>query len=877
MTKPGLADVLPLSPLQEGLLFHSLYNQQGVDVYTVQLLFDLDGPLDADALRDAARGLLRRHPNLRAAFRYEKLSKPVQIIPREIDPPWQYLELADDAAFEAAVAADRAERFDLTRPPLIRFTLVKRGPDRHTLVMTNHHILVDGWSMPIMVRELFALYAGESLPPVTPFKNYLAWLSKQDTGAAEQAWRDALAGLDEPTLFAPDAPESAAPAHLTVRLSTDATRRLKDQARAHGLTLNTVVQGAWALLLARHTGREDVVFGATVNGRPPEIPGIEGMVGLFINTLPVRVRLTPTDTLADALRRVQDEQSKLMAHQHIGLTDVQRAAGHPTLFDTIAVFENYPLDPAELHATAGGITVAGVRAIDATHYPLGLIAGIEDERLTLRVDHLPDAVPDADAIAGRLVHLLETLDLDAPAGRAGGLTPAEQHLVIEAWNDATDAKPAADASIAAAFARQAAQTPDATAVVHDGIRLTYRELDEAANRLAHLLVARGAGPERFVALAVPRSADMVVALLAVIKSGAAYLPLDPEYPADRLAYMIADADPALLVGTRAALAGLPADVDRVVLDDAAELLVTQPPTAPGVALRPEHPAYVIYTSGSTGKPKGVVIPHGNVLRLFSATDHWFHFGPDDAWTLFHSYAFDFSVWEIWGPLLHGGKLVVVPHAVSRAPEEFLRLLARERVTVLNQTPSAFSQLMQADRENPGQDLALRYVVFGGEALDLWRLADWYSRHDDQAPVLVNMYGITETTVHVSYLALDAPSAAEGPGSMIGRAIPDLRVYVLDTALRPCPPGVVGEMYVAGEGLAAATTAARRSPRAGSSPTRSAPPAPACTAPATWPAGSTGTWSSPAAPTTRSRSAASASSWARSSPCSARTRASATSR
>ncbi|GGS36128.1 non-ribosomal peptide synthetase [Actinokineospora fastidiosa] len=794
MTKPGLADVLPLSPLQEGLLFHSLYDQQGMDVYTVQLLFDIDGELDPDALRAAARGLLRRHPNLRAAFRYEKLSKPVQIIPHEVDPPWRYLDLPDEDEFTAAVAADRAERFDLTRPPLIRFTLVKRGPGRHTLVMTNHHILVDGWSMPIMVRELFQLYAGASLPAATPYKNYLAWLSKQDSAAAERAWGEAMAGLDEPTLFAPDAPEptGAAPGHVTVALSEEATGRLRDQARRHGLTLNTVVQGVWALMLARHTGRDDIVFGATVNGRPPEIPGIEDMVGLFINTLPVRVRLNPADTLADALRRVQDEQARLMAHQHIGLTDVQRIAGHPRLFDTIAVFENYPLDPAELRATAGGITLTGVRATDATHYPLGLIAGIEDDRLTLRLDHRPEAVADADTLAARLVHLFETVDLDEPTGRADAITPAELRQVID---QSSTGEPARHASIAQAFAEQAARTPDATAVVCEGVRLSYRELDEAANRLAHLLIQRGAGPERFVALAVPRSADMVVALLAVIKSGAAYLPLDPEYPADRLAYMIEDAKPALVIGTAAA------GVDCLLLDDVAELLITQPATAPDVDLRPEHPAYVIYTSGSTGRPKGVVIPHGNVLRLFSATDHWFHFGPDDAWTLFHSYAFDFSVWEIWGPLLHGGKLVVVPYAVSRSPEEFLRLLERGRVTVLNQTPSAFSQLMQADRENPGTDLALRYVVFGGEALDLWRLADWYSRHDDQAPVLVNMYGITETTVHVSYLALDAPSAAAGPGSMIGCAIPDLRVYVLDRGLRPCPPGVVGEMYVAGAGLA----------------------------------------------------------------------------
>ncbi|MBC6447459.1 non-ribosomal peptide synthetase [Actinokineospora xionganensis] len=823
MTKPGIADVLPLSPLQEGLLFHSLFDEQGVDVYTVQLLFDLDGALDTAALRAAARALLRRHPNLRAAFRHEKLNQPVQVIPREIDPPWSEVDLSElDGAAQAAeldrlIAADRATRFDLSRPPLLRFTLFRLGQDRHRLVLTNHHILMDGWSMPILVAEFFELYTRDGdesgLPPVTPFKQYLAWLACQDRAGAESAWAAALDGLAEPTLIAPDAVENTgiAPEHHIVALDSEATRRIAEQARGNGLTMNTVVQGVWALLLARHVGREDVVFGATVSGRPPEIPGIESMVGLFINTLPVRVRLTAAESFADVLRGVQDEQSRLMAHQHLGLTEVQRVAGHATLFDTIAVYENYPMDPAALRPAAGDIQVASVSAIDATHYPLGLIAGIEDGRLVLRLDYRPEvlAADTVRRLADRLVHLFETLSagLDQTVGRVDVLTAPEVHQVVELWNDDSDAQPPAHASIVEAFDRQAARTPDATAVVFEETRLSYRELDQRANRLAHLLVARGAGPERFVALAVPRSAELVVAVLAVLKSGAAYVPLDPDYPPERLAYMVADAEPALIVGTRDGVAALgrDVDVDAVVLDDdeTVAALALLPAESPAVELRPERPAYVIYTSGSTGRPKGVVIPHGNVLRLLSSTDHWFGFGPDDAWTLFHSYAFDFSVWELWGPLLHGGKLVVVPHSVTRSPEEFLRLLARERVTVLNQTPSAFYQLMQADRENPaiGRELALRYVVFGGEALDLWRMSDWYSRHGDDAPVLVNMYGITETTVHVSYLALDARTAAVSPGSMIGRAIPDLRVYVLDSGLRPAPPGVAGEMYVAGSGLA----------------------------------------------------------------------------
>ncbi|MFI1769963.1 amino acid adenylation domain-containing protein, partial [Streptomyces sp. NPDC020800] len=833
MTKQGLADVLPLSPLQEGLLFHALYDERAADVYTVQLSLDLEGPLDATALRAAAEALLHRHPNLRAAFRHEGLSRAVQIVPHEVALPWTETDLSAEtdpdrqrAELDRLLAADRATRFDLTRPPLMRCALFRLGEQRHRLLLTKHHILLDGWSMPVLVRELFQLYAthadGTSLPAVTPYRQYLAWLNGQDKAAAETAWSAALAGLDGPSLLAPaDAPPPAVPpGHLTVELTEELTARLRDQARRHGLTLNTVLQGAWALLLAKLTGRDDVVFGATVSGRPPEIPGIETMVGLFINTLPVRIELPAAEPLADALVRLQARQADLMAHQHLGLTEVQRVAGHGTLFDTIAVFENYPLEASELQPPVDGLTLTGLHATDATHYALGVVAGVVEGRLTMRLDHRPDLFDSAAVrrAADRLVRIFETFAADPtrPAGRVDVLGPEEIHRVVEEWNapggpaaptgDDPTTGTAAD-TLTTRFAAQAARTPDAIAVSFGDDRLTYAELDARANRLARLLTRNGARPERFVALALPRCPDLVVAVLAVLKSGAAYLPLDPDYPTDRLAHMLADARPALLV-TRSD-AGLPAglgeDTARLLLDepDTTAALAAEPGTAPAVDVHPHHPAYMIYTSGSTGRPKGVVVPHHNVVRLFGATDHWFHFGPDDVWTLFHSYAFDFSVWELWGPLLHGGRLVVVPHGVSRSPEEFLRLLADERVTVLNQTPSAFYQLMQADRENPatGDRLCLRYVVFGGEALDLWRLADWYARHADDSPVLVNMYGITETTVHVSHLALDAPGAASGPGSMIGRAIPDLRVYVLDGGLRPAAPGVAGEMYVAGEGLA----------------------------------------------------------------------------
>ncbi|MET9888572.1 amino acid adenylation domain-containing protein, partial [Streptomyces sp. NPDC006430] len=409
-----------------------------------------------------------------------------------------------------------------------------------------------------------------------------------------------------------------------------------------------------------------------------------------------------------------------------------------------------------------------------------------------------------------VVALEEALDggEDRPLSRVEVLDEAERQRLLVGWNGTTTEVPAG--TIPELFEAQVGRTPDAVAIVDDGVEVSYAELDARANRLARHLVGQGIGPESVVGVCLERGADLVVALLGVLKAGAAYLPVDPAYPTERIAFVLEDAAAAVVVTCQAQTGVLPENAQRVVLDEpsvvgelagfgVAPLLDVER----GGALLAALPAYVIYTSGSTGRPKGVVVTHANVTRLFGATGHWFEFGAGDVWSWFHSFAFDFSVWELWGALLHGGRLVVVPFGVSRSPQDFLRLLVRERVTVLNQTPSAFYQLMRAEALEPGlgQGLALRTVVFGGEALDPARLREWYARHPQDAPRLVNMYGITETTVHVTHAPLDMAAAVEGAPSVIGRGIPDLRLYVLDRWLQPVPVGVSGELYVAGAGLA----------------------------------------------------------------------------
>ncbi|NLU68776.1 non-ribosomal peptide synthetase [Streptomyces sp. HNM0574] len=829
MQQPEFLDILPLAPLQEGLLFHASYDEQAPDVYLVQLAVELEGAVDAARLRTAADALLHRHPHLTAGFLARSAGQPLQVIPARTSLRWEEVDLtgSPDGGTERVLAEMRRQRFDMADPPLLRFALLRHSPDRHTLALTLHHILLDGWSLPVLLRELLTLYRhegpGDPLPPATPYRDYLAWLARQDGEAARTAWAEALADLDQPCLLTPalsaaPAPTGtpAAPEHVTRHLSPEVTDRLHQFVRAHGLTLNTLVQGAWSLLLNALTGREDVAFGSTVSTRPPEFPGHDSMVGLYINTVPVHTVVRPDETFARFLDRLQKEQAELLDHQHLGLTEIQQETPHTQLFDTTTVLENFPLDlldPTDIEnadSTASGIRVGRFTAHGdgVTHYPLTLSVA-PGPRLRVRLCFRPDLL-DAKTVedtAARFVALLERLagDPHAPIHRTDVLTDDERAWLAPELPQHPD--PAQQPlCVPELFAAQVARTPDADALTFQQDTLTYAELDARANRLAHLLIGRGVGPEQIVALALPRSAEMIVSILAVLKAGAAYLPIDPACPAERIAFMLDDARPVLLLTTEDTPFHLPPDTTtpRLLLDttETAGLLTGQPATDPTTALRPDNAAYVIYTSGSTGRPKGVAVPHRNVHRLFSTTDHWYGFGPDDVWALFHSYAFDVSVWEIWGALLHGGRLVVVPFTTSRTPEDLLQLLTEERVTVLNETPSAFYQLLQAIEEQPrtAGTPPLRCVILAGEALDPTRLTGWYARHPDAAPDVVNMYGPTEATVYATRHVL-TEADTRSSASTIGGPLPDLRLHVLDSALRMVPPGVAGELYLAGEGLA----------------------------------------------------------------------------
>ncbi|WP_327329963.1 amino acid adenylation domain-containing protein [Streptomyces sp. NBC_01208] len=820
MTGFRLEDVLPLTPLQAGMLFHALYDSRAVDVYTAQFVFELEGPVDVPALRAAVGGLLRRHANLRVGFLHEDLDEPVQAVAAEVPVPLEKLDLTGAGApgavedrLTAFLAADRTRRFDLATPPLMRFTLVRTAPDRHRLVMTSHHILLDGWSMPLLVRELFELYAhhgdDSTLPRVAPYRTYLAWLAQQDRDAALDVWRTALAGIEAPTLLAgrggADGPGSGdLPGTLVLDLDAATTHRLRETARAHRLTLNTLVQGAWGLLLAHLTGRPDVVFGTTVSGRPPEIPGIESMVGLFINTVPVRLRPAPGETLATLLTRLQEEQGRLLGSQYVGLTEIRGVTDLPELFDTLAVFENYPMDAEALRTARQalpGLAVTGFSGTDAAHYPLTLtIAPGDTLKITFGYRAAALGREEVARTVARMRRLLTAMaeGLDRRADSVPVLLEGEREALLFLSDGAGLPHTASGTSIPDAVARHAGLHPDAVAVTGAGEQLTYGRLRDLSEETAGALTGLGTGGEDGVGILLGRSAATVTASLAALRAGAAYVPLDPRWPAERLARV------AEVTGLRALIvdettrthpwaAGLDPRV-AVLTVDAAGRVVHGGPAVPGAlpaVTGGARLAYVMFTSGSTGLPKGVGVTHADVAAL--AADRTWADGVADAVLMHSAYVFDASTFEIWAPLLNGGRVVVAPEGALQ-PAVLRDLVARDGVTAAFLTTALFNVVAETDPDALG---LLRLVASGGETAAPGLLQSLAAAHPRTA--FLNVYGPTETTTFATRHRVHPGAPAGAPP--IGLPLDGMRAYVLDTALRHVPPGAEGELYVAGAGVA----------------------------------------------------------------------------
>ncbi|MEK4688298.1 non-ribosomal peptide synthetase DhbF [Bacillus sp. FSL W8-1202] len=831
---------IPLSFAQRRLWF--LHCLEGPSpTYNIPVAVRLSGELDQGLLKAALYDLVRRHESLRTIFPESQGTSYQHILDADrACPELHVTEIAEKELSDRLAEAVRYS-FDLAAEPAFRAELFVIGPDEYVLLLLVHHIVGDGWSLTPLTRDLGTAYAArchgrspEWAPLAVQYADYALWqqelLGNEDDPnsliAGQLAfWKETLKNLPDQLELPTDYSRPAEPSHdgdtIHFRIEPEFHERLQELARANRVSLFMVLQSGLAALLTRLGAGTDIPIGSPIAGRNDDALG--DLVGLFINTLVLRTDTSGDPSFRELLDRVREVNLAAYDNQDLPferlvevLNPARSRATHP-LFQIMLAFQNTP--DAELHLPDMESSLR-INSVGSAKFDLTL--EISEDRLA---DGTPNGMEGlleystdlfkretAQALADRLMRLLEAAesDPDEQIGNLDILAPEEHSSMVTDWQSVSEKIP--HACLPEQFEKQAALRPEAIAVVYENQELSYAELNERANRLARMMISEGVGPEQFVALALPRSLEMAVGLLAVLKAGAAYLPLDPDYPADRIAFMLKDAQPAFIMTNTKAANHIPPveNVPKIVLDDPelAEKLNTYPAENPKnkdrtQPLSPLNTAYVIYTSGSTGVPKGVMIPHQNVTRLFAATEHWFRFSSDDIWTMFHSYAFDFSVWEIWGPLLHGGRLVIVPHHVSRSPEAFLRLLVKEGVTVLNQTPSAFYQFMQAEREQPdlGQALSLRYVIFGGEALELSRLEDWYNRHPENRPQLINMYGITETTVHVSYIELDRSMAALRANSLIGCGIPDLGVYVLDERLQPVPPGVAGELYVSGAGLA----------------------------------------------------------------------------
>ncbi|MCX4237829.1 non-ribosomal peptide synthetase [Streptomyces ortus] len=804
-------ELLPLSPLQEGFYFHSLVDGADHDAYVVQQVLELSGPVDPEVLRRAAQRVLDRHAPLRACFRPLSDGRPVQIVADGLVLPWREVDLSRDEhlTVDAVAAEERAHRFDLARPPLLRCAFVRLDGERGRLLLTFHHSVADGWSLPVLHRELLAGYGEDAdpLPEVTPYRTYLRTLAAADRDAARETWRGALAGIEEPTRLVETPADGTpiTPAQVRVELSEQLTARLSARARELGVTLGTVVQGAWGLLLGRLTGRQDVVFGTTVSGRDAEVEGIESMVGLFINTLPTRFCWEPADTLAGLLGRLQDEQAALLDHQHLGLAEIQRVAGLAgggELFDTLVVFENYPAATG-LADPSGRIRLTGHEFHDAVHYPLALIVK-PGRRLDLRLKHHARRL-DAEAvrrIADRLTRILHALAADPgqPAAALELLSAAE----LSQAHPAGERHAVPDTTLAAAFEAQAARTPRATAVVYEDHTLTYAELDSRAAELAYRLRMGGARPGAVVAVAVPRSADLMVALLGVLKSGAAYLPVDVDYPADRVAHMLTDSGATTVVTTSGTAQRLPevpglahllVDAPADEQPEAATALET--PLEAAVEAGPDDPAYLIYTSGSTGLPKGVVVTHRAIVNRLAWMQGAYGLTADDRVLQKTPASFDVSVWEFFWALCEGAAVVLARPEGHRDPAYLAGLIRAQGVTTLHFVPSMLEAFLRSEEitADPAWAASLRRVFSSGEALPGAASARWLAL---TGVPLHNLYGPTEAAVDVTYHPYDGTPGTTVP---IGRPVWNTGLRVLDTCLRPVPEGVPGELYLTGVQLA----------------------------------------------------------------------------
>ncbi|KPV61276.1 bacitracin synthetase, partial [Paenibacillus sp. A3] len=795
----------PVSSAQKRL--YILSQLEGGEVgYNMPGVMTVEGALDRERLEEAFRQLIRRHETLRTGFETVN-GEPVQRVHPEVAFAVDYAQTGEEEAEERIRSFVRA--FDLAKPPLLRVGLIGLEKDRHLLLFDMHHIISDGVSMSILVEEFIRLYEGAELPPLRiQYKDYAAWqqaeAQSERMSKQEEYWLDVFRGelpvLGLPTDELRPAVRSFEGDRMEFSLGQHRSDALKQLAAQTGSTLYMVLLAAYTTLLHKYTGQEDVTVGSPIAGRRHADLG--SLIGMFVNTLAIRNYPAGEKTFQDYVQEVKETALKAYEHQDypfemlIDKLNLKRDLSRNPLFDTMLVLQNMEQGAQEIEGLQ-------FKPYEHRHpvakFDLMLTVSEEAGELVCSLEYA-SVLYKQESVDRMAKHFMQVIDIvtEEPQTLLSSIeiiTPQEKTQILELWGECKADYPR-DKTIHRLFEEQAERTPDLVAVVSERSELTYRELNERANQLARTLSAEGVKSDQLVGIMADRSLEMIVGMLAILKAGGAYVPVDPEYPEERIRYVLEDSGAGMLLTQthlmeRAFFDGKVVDLHNSAAyhEDASNL---------GTAVGPNHLAYVIYTSGTTGKPKGTLIEHKNVVRLLFNDRNLFDFGPADTWTLFHSFCFDFSVWEMYGALLYGGKLVVVPSLTAKNPQQFLQLLKAQQVTILNQTPTYFYQLLQEELSHDGKELKLRQIIFGGEALSPALLKEWRTKYPHVQ--LINMYGITETTVHATYKEITETEIEEGT-SNIGTAIPTLSLYILDEQRHPQPIGIAGELYVAGDGLA----------------------------------------------------------------------------
>jgi amino acid adenylation domain-containing protein len=811
----NIQDIYPLAPLQEGILFHHLMQERG-DAYIMPTLLGFETRERLETFVAALQRVIDRHDILRTAILWEGLTEPVQVVWRQAVLSVEEVVLEGDPKDKLLQLQARYSpqhyRMDVRLAPMVQGFLTEDPVHgRWLLQLLSHHLVCDHTALDILVEETQAILQGraEQLPAALPFRNFVAQARLGVRRVEHEAFFTQMLGdVEEPTLpfglrDVQGNGSQVSEAHREVE--SRLAQRIRQQARRLGVSAASVMHLAWARVLACVSGRQDVVFGTVLFGRMHGGLGADRALGLFINTLPIRIDVDAKG-VGQSVQAIHARLTRLLHHEHASLALAQRCSGVPAPLPLFSALLNYryglqatTADAAVAQQGWEGMVILGGE--EWTNYPVTLSVDDLGEgfELTAQVSvpiEAPRVCTYMHTVLEHLVHALET-EPETPVHQLEVLSEIERREIVQSWNGPT-LMVEWTGQLQERFEVQVVRNPEAVAVVAGSKRLTYSDLNRRANRLARRLHELGVGPEGRVGLCVERSAALIVGIVGILKAGGAYVPLDPTYPAERLAYMMADAGIEVLVTQPHVRMALPTAAVQIVDLDAelaGDRAIDDENVRSGGSAA--NLAYVMFTSGSTGRPKGVMVTHQCVGRLFTQTEKWFQFEEQDVWTLFHSYAFDFSVWELWGALLYGGRVVVVAQDVSREPAALAELIRTEGVTVLNQTPGAFRQLVGEAAALP----SLRLVIFGGEALILGVLQPWMARYGETGPQLVNMYGITETTVHVTYCPLTATMVKEEVGSVIGQRIPDLRIYVLDARMNIVPVGVQGELYVGGAGVA----------------------------------------------------------------------------